>query len=596
MGETKKQNMKAKTKWIVSLSLAASTVLGLVGCGGGGATSPINPATGNQVSLYVTDDVSTTYDHIWVTIKKVTLTSASGVVTVYDNPTGQQLDLTQLHDNVGSVFAFLGTGSIPPGTYTAASFTLGKDVTVVAKGGTTTTTKTFKNLDSSNNRIVNVTFPTAKTVAGGEQFVFDFNLLKWTEDGAGIEPVIDDAPKTGLEDENRHFALEFKGTASDLTGAAPDQTFKLTTPQGFSFQVQTSADTALNYSDGSANPTLTAGAKVWVHGVFTSGSSAFKADSIRIKASGDAVAGAALSGGKIDTHETGSINFVMKVGFANGFTPAATTVNVVSTDTTQWFGFAGKSLTRDEFAERLNVAEKALVEGSYDATTNTLTALRIKLDGRRELERVNCEVVGAPSAGDATAGTFTLGRFEASGGNVNKDRSLTVSVTSETELVQANGTAFANATDFWAALATAPRVSVAGKVDPATRTLTAKRVRIHGSDNGLGFGVTLGGSASAFAEDGSFILTLRRWEDGAFKNGLDLTVKTDANTVYRLANGNEVTKTEFLAAFTAGSNLKVEGRFNSDKTVTAKKLRILAPEPRDKAEDKGDDDSQESSS
>lgn len=562
--------------------------LSVVGCGGGGATSPIGGGgvTSSQVQLYATDDISTTYDHIWVTIKKIVLNSAAGPVTVYDNPTGQQLDLTQLHDSSGSIFAFLGNGSVPAGNYTSADITLASTLSVVAKNGTDTVTKTFKNLDASGNKVTNVTFAGGKNIADRDKLVFDFNLLRWAEDSSGIEAAVDDHPKTGLDDDSRHFSLEFRGTVSEITGTAPDQTFKLSPEHGLPFTVSTSANTALNFSNGAENPALASGQKVLVHGIYSSSSNSFEADNIRIKVQGDQAEKPRTSG-RIESHTTGSTSFTLFVKEAHGFVPAKTVINVVSTATTQWFGFVGKSLTFDEFVARLDQAEVAMMEGTYDPETNTFTATRLKLDGNRSQEANNFEGIGAASSADSTAGTFSLSRFSHDGGNVDSSRSLTVTTTSNTVFVQANGNAFSSASDFWTALSTARAVSVLGKLNGQTRSVAATRVRIVGASNSEGQGVSIGGSATAIDANGDFTVQLRRWEDGHFENGMVVTVHTSSATVYRTPNG-VVSQEAFLANFANGGNVKVEGRLNSDKTMNAWSIRLLPNEDNDLRPEGGD--------
>lgn len=562
-------------KWPIALGLLA-TFLSVVGCGGGGAATPIggSPTSAqSQVKLYATDDVSTTYDHIWVTVKKITLSSASGPVTVYDNATGQQLDLTQLHDATGGIFAFLGTGSVPAGTYTGAQIILGSSVSVVPKGGTATITKTFKNLDKDGNKDVDVTFPAPKTVAAGDQLVFDFNLLKWGEDANGIDPVVEDGNKTGLNDEKRHFALEFKGVASGITGTAPAQSFNITTEAGFKFQVNLSASTSLANSDGSLNAALAEGALVRVHGVFAGEAAGFNADTVTIIVNGD-VAAQQIAGGKITAHSSGATSFTMQAGFVNGFTPSATTINVVSGANVQWFGFAGRVLNQDEFVARLDIAKGALVEGSYDSASNTLTAVRIKLQGDLDKEPDNVEGLGVPSNANSGAGTFSLSNVHADGLNFDKSKPINVAVTANTALIGADGNAYVNASDFWTAIASAPAASVIGKWDASTSTLTATRVRLASSDSSKGRGVSIGGSTTGIDQSGTLVVQLVRWEDGHFKNGQQVTVLTDSGTAFRM-NSSVVTEAAFAAALGSGGNVQVEGRYNSDGTLNAWSVRLI---------------------
>src|SRR5437762_31947 len=111
--------MKAVTQGLAFLAALAV----LVGCGGGSggsATTGGNVPGNARVGIFVTDDLTADYDHVWVTIKKVELQGAGGSVTVYDDAAGRTVDLRALNDAGTQKFALLGEASIPAGTYASA--------------------------------------------------------------------------------------------------------------------------------------------------------------------------------------------------------------------------------------------------------------------------------------------------------------------------------------------------------------------------------------------------------------------------------------------------------------------------------------------
>ncbi len=107
--------------------------LGLAGCGGGGGDSGTAQATGGggtstaqtgNVSLLVSDDSSDDWATIGVKVLSIALTPQGGgaAVTVYTAPSqAPMVNLEQL-DQLAEI---LGNVSVPAGTYTAATLTIG---------------------------------------------------------------------------------------------------------------------------------------------------------------------------------------------------------------------------------------------------------------------------------------------------------------------------------------------------------------------------------------------------------------------------------------------------------------------------------------
>ncbi|HXH61150.1 MAG TPA: DUF4382 domain-containing protein, partial [Fimbriimonadaceae bacterium] len=87
--------------------------------------------------MFLTDDMSTGFDHIWVVVHKVEVQAASGAfVTAFDDPSGVNVDVTNLSDGAER-FLFIGARNVPVGDYTGVRITMDTDLTVFATGSST---------------------------------------------------------------------------------------------------------------------------------------------------------------------------------------------------------------------------------------------------------------------------------------------------------------------------------------------------------------------------------------------------------------------------------------------------------------------------
>src|SRR6185503_17594707 len=117
--------MKKLAHWLFLL-----VVLVAAGCGGGSGGGGAN----GDVGIFVTDDLNTNFEAVWVTLFKVELEKqGGGFVTVFDDPNGKVINLRALNDG-NPRYAFLGKDRVPEGTYTGIRFTLDKDVHIVPNG------------------------------------------------------------------------------------------------------------------------------------------------------------------------------------------------------------------------------------------------------------------------------------------------------------------------------------------------------------------------------------------------------------------------------------------------------------------------------
>jgi hypothetical protein len=121
-----------KREWL-SAALCATLVTGLSACGGGGSTSGSGsgmssssppPAQMAQMAVLVSDASAEDWATIGVKILGITLTPASGgaPVTVYTAPSSPPMVNLEQLDQIGEV---LGNVSVPVGTYSAATLTVG---------------------------------------------------------------------------------------------------------------------------------------------------------------------------------------------------------------------------------------------------------------------------------------------------------------------------------------------------------------------------------------------------------------------------------------------------------------------------------------
>src|SRR5688572_8490181 len=273
--------MKKLALWLFSL-----LALFVAGCGGGDGDGGAN----GDVAVFVTDDLNTFYEAVWVTMYRVELQSqGGGFVTVFDDPNGKVINLRALNDG-NPRYAFLGKDRVPEGTYTGMRFTLDKDVRINASGGGSAQARVFDapyiNPSNPEQAILLLNFAAPKTITGtNNQIVADFVLASWTENGTVIQnAVLSEGTGTGLNDNNRHDEDKFKGTVSGLSGTSPDFTFTLNLRSNNQVTVTTNSATSFFNNNGHPNPQLANGKRVEVRGTFDAATNTVVATTIKIKA------------------------------------------------------------------------------------------------------------------------------------------------------------------------------------------------------------------------------------------------------------------------------------------------------------------------
>jgi hypothetical protein len=462
--------MKAVTKALAILSAAAV----LFGCGGGGGGSTTGGGTaGNaRVGIFVTDNLTNDYDHVWVNIRKVELNNANGgSVTVYDDATGRTVDLRALNDAGTQKFALLGEATIPAGNYKSVEITVDEALSLVPAGGTQALDKTFA---GSANGLKQLEFNLAQgTVNGTQDIVADFDLSLWTVDGNLVNAVVVEGNDDNVNPGNQE-AFQFAGTVSGLNGAAPNFTFDLV--QGpWTLKVVTSASTAIFNNNGAANPTLANGTRVQVEGVFDTTTRTLTASEVKIKLVGENANEAEVEGAVSNITADG---FELSTQKVEGFIPGSTSVMVATTATARYFSNRGVSMTKAEFFAALTTAGFAEAEGAYNEATNTLTAHKIKLEdgGENEGDENESEVSGPASDVDKSGFTFKITVQQFEGILIQPGTVLTVVIDGGTEYKKSSRDAF------FAALANGSLVEVKGELNGTT--ITADRLKLEDGDGG----------------------------------------------------------------------------------------------------------------
>lgn len=355
------------------LYLATALVaVALAGCGGGGGKGGSSATSQSaRVGVFVTDDLGN-YDHVWVTVKSVTLVGPSGAPPLYDDATGKTLDLASLHDTSGSLFAFLGLGGAPAGVYTSVKVVLDDDVVLFPAGATVGQARKFAGaIDGQKTLDVQVD-DGGERIGGDDNLVVDFDLARWTDDGTLVTAVAKVGDHAGPDDSSRCRGEDNEGTVSGLSATG----FTLT-GKGLPVVVTTDANTTVFGGSG----TLANGQHVKVRGVFSASSRTLTATSVKIE-DGSGHDGKPEVRGTVATIGTASI--YLTVDHADDFLPTSATVHVAFGANAEFRGAHGATLTQAAFLAALTTGEAVEAEGAYDAASNTLAATRLKVEAANE--------------------------------------------------------------------------------------------------------------------------------------------------------------------------------------------------------------------
>lgn len=448
-------------------------LLMLFGCGGSGGGSG-SGVPGGTVSAFATDDMNAGFSHVWVKIKKIDLNSATGSATIFDESAtgGRLVDLRTLRDTTGSRFVLLSNASVPAGSYTGATVTMDKNLSIVATGSATATDAVFDGA-TLEEKVLTVTFRSPINPATKPKVVIDFDLKNWNL-VAGVVTASGDAfvkhgSDDGIHDSSRHEEDDYSGTVSALAGTAPVQTFTIN-KKGRSINVTTDASTVIFNNNGTDNPALTNGLKVEVTGIFDTTANVLLARRVKVERESESEDEAKVKGTVTGSNEALGM-ITTTIDHAEGFVPQATTALVGTTETTKFFGPSGINITKAEFFA-LIVNNVTRVEAEGISTSGIgITAKRVKIEDGE----------GHGGGGDGGEGD---GHHEAElKGNVSnlnldtKTFDLTVSRWEGVSLT-AGVVVKVTATSIPADVVNGARVEAEGIYDVATTTLTAKKVKL----------------------------------------------------------------------------------------------------------------------
>lgn len=363
--------------WAMCALLGAATLAGCGGSGGGGAATSAS-TDGTRATVILTDSPREDYGHVWATIYKVDLVSASGeTVTVFDEADGRQIDLKTLRDASGERYAFLSSASVPQGSYTGVNVTVG--ATMQLFRGTTATgdplpVDSSVPRDASGNPVLSLTFRSPKTLGtGATNVVVDFNLARFVVRDSKVLPIIGEGEGTGVGDPARHNADDYRGTVSGVSGTAPALTFTLTRRDGTTVTVATSASTALF-----GNGAIADSAQVNVRGTLDTTTQTLTATEVEVRGANQSQREPRVIGAVTDLNADAG-TFTLTPQTAQCITPTTTALKVVVTDTTTYRGDAGATQAKADFFTALATTPNAAVEGTVDTATNTLTATSVKV-------------------------------------------------------------------------------------------------------------------------------------------------------------------------------------------------------------------------
>ena len=464
--------------------LALAAVVSIAGCGGGGGGTT-SGGTG-RLQAFAADDFRDDHHQIWATIYKVELLDASGAaVTVFEDAVGKSMDLQQLHDNAGPRFAFLSDVAIAVGTYTQVRLTMGPDITRFPVGSTTGIKTPFAaslTRNAAGNVLYTSTLDMPTVIAEGvtSKLIIDFDLPHFVLANGAVTPKVKRGDDSTLSDKSRHHDEDYHGTITGLTGSAPVQSFTLTNGV-WKTEVSVDASTVVFFEKNQSSPALSNNLFVEVNGVFDSVTGVLKATKIKIedKSSGGQNNGRGIPEikGLVTAPSTATRSFTIAVTESDDFVPTQSTVNVVVTDTTVFRAHRGVMLTEAEYFAGLGVTSIAEVKGSYNAATNTLTAVMVKSESESDSDDDSneAEAKGKAVSIDAAARTFSLSPISEYEGFFPGATTLNVVVAAGAEFEDNRGKDTDRAT-FFSGLSSASRVTVKGSY--AGGVFTAVELRL----------------------------------------------------------------------------------------------------------------------
>ncbi|MDE2126482.1 MAG: DUF4382 domain-containing protein [Armatimonadetes bacterium] len=419
--------MKTRT----ALALLVLAAIGLAGCGGGGGTgSSGGPGATRSAAIntWMTDTPGSPYTHVWVTLYHVELATAHGApLSAWSDPSGVVVDLASLHDSHGPLFAFLGSGSVTPGIYTMARVVLGADATVFTSASPSGQVVPISGQSAGSGQVAvsfNLKSPRTES-SGSDDIAIDFNLAGFMITGGKLATAMSEGDESGISDESRQTPREWDGSVSGLSGTAPNLSFSLQAASGEVIQVDVNQGTVVYNSDASPSPVLANGELVEVFGIRNTSLHAVEATAVQIDVagSGDSDTAVAVRGAPTNVLPSAG-SFQVTVGSCRHLLPQLSTVNVLVTANTVLRDDGGVIETPAAFFSILGGSLGVKVVGSYDSSSNTITAFLCRIDQSHEAGEV--ELSGPVSTIDLAQASFTVQTRTQWDGFINPGGSLLV--------------------------------------------------------------------------------------------------------------------------------------------------------------------------
>jgi hypothetical protein len=479
-----------------------------LGCGGNGSAvdnggpvsgqmsnnSASNAPSSGDVGVFVTDNLSDKYDHVWVSIKKIELKlAAGGTREIFSDPVGLGIDLSSLHDESGPKYQFLNQLTLPAGTYSGALITLDKNAvlfptnttagaeTEIATQAVAPANALAKDKKSaapavSKDAVLDVTFDPPKMLGTGhDDLVLDFDLSQWKEDGGKVVGVVTTSMGAGLEAADRNGSVVESGVVNTLKGDVPQQNFILKNGDSTEIQVQTTSATALVGLAGAGDPVLTKGQNVEVSGSFDTNTRRLTATTIKV--TDPKVPVVSQVQGVVSAIDPKTGSWKVTPSETRGLLPAGTTIPVTLATDARFTGPSGLTLSKDDFMKGLS-AEKSvsvLVSGSYDSAKALFTVGDARILNQDAQPAV--KVAGLVSNPKTDALTFGLTVSDYEGLFTKPGAAAVVAVTPTTTFADQNGKTLTT-DQFFGALAAPTSAQVNGVLDTSTGNVVANSIKL----------------------------------------------------------------------------------------------------------------------
>jgi hypothetical protein len=196
------------TLLLASMAIVAASWIG--GCGG----SDSSGTNDRGVDIYVTDQFADRHSQVWVTLHRIEVGDGATFTTVYENETGNPLNVVSLKDSA----ELLASVSLPDTPYTHVRVTYADQVTLVDKEGKSSTVPVSPTDDTTveSGKAVHVSKTKAPFRPSAEKrLVVDFQLATFDIVGGKLKVGIRPEPPADFDNKVRWCAVP--GTITNLS-------------------------------------------------------------------------------------------------------------------------------------------------------------------------------------------------------------------------------------------------------------------------------------------------------------------------------------------------------------------------------------------